>query len=44
MYVPSKLAIYPNLVDTCISDHKTVYIDHEISKPVAQKFSSTFRL
>ena len=23
----SKLAIYPNLTNTCISDHKTVYID-----------------
>ena len=26
----SKLAIYPYLVDTCISDHQTVYIDFEI--------------
>ena len=35
--VSSKLAIYPNLIDTCISDHKTVYIDLDIPKPVAQK-------
>ena len=26
----SKLAIYPNLIDTCISDQKTVYIDLKI--------------
>ena len=25
-----KLAIYPNLIDTCISNHKTVYIDLDI--------------
>ena len=31
----SKLAIYPNLIDTRSSDHKTVYIDLEIPKPVA---------
>ena len=38
-----KLAIYPNLIDTCISDHKTVYIDLDFQKPVAQKSSFTFR-
>ena len=31
----SKLAIYPNLIDICISDHKTVYIYFEIQEPVA---------
>ena len=39
----SKLAIYPNLIDKCISDHKTVYIDLKIRKPLAQKSSFTFR-
>ena len=39
----SKLAIYPSLVDTYISDHKTIYIDLDIPKPVAKKFSFTFR-
>ena len=39
----SKLAIYSNLIDTCISNHKTVYIDFDIQKPVAQKSSFTFR-
>ena len=39
----SKLAIYPNLIDTCISDRKTVYIDLDIQTPAAQKFSFTFR-
>ena len=39
-----KLAIYPNLIDTCISDHKPVYTDLNIQKPVAQKLSFTFRL
>ena len=39
----SKLAIYPNLIDICISDYKTVYIDLDIQKPVAQKSSFTFR-
>ena len=39
----SKLAIYSNLIDTSISDHKTVYIDLDIQKPVAQKSSFTFR-
>ena len=38
-----KLAIYPNLIDTCISNHKTVYIDLNIQIPVAQKLSFTFR-
>ena len=41
--VSSKLAIYPNLIDTCIFDHKIVYIDLDIQKPVAQKSSITFR-
>ena len=39
----SKLAIYLNLIDTCISYHRTVYIDLDIQKPVAQKSSFTFR-
>ena len=39
----SKLAIYPNLIDNCISDHKTIYIDLDIQKPVAQKWPFTFR-
>ena len=38
----SKLAIYTNLSDTCISDHKTVYIDLDLQKQVAQKSSFTF--
>ena len=39
----SKLAIYPNSIDTCISDQKTVYIDLDIQKPVAEKSLFTFR-
>ena len=39
----SKLAIYPNLIDACISDQKTVHIDLDIQKPLAQKSSFTFR-
>ena len=39
----SKLAICPNITNTCISDHKAVYIDLDIQKPVAQKSSFTFR-
>ena len=35
----SKLAI----LDTCISDHKTVYINLDIQKPVARKSSFKFR-
>ena len=31
----SKLAIHPNLIDTCISNHKTVYIDLKIQKLAA---------
>ena len=38
----SKLAIYPNLIESCISDHKTVYVDLDIQKPVAQKSYFTF--
>ena len=38
-----KLAIYPNLIDTRISDHEIVYIDLDIQKPVAQKSSIIFR-
>ena len=40
---PSKLAIYLNLIDTCISNHKTVYIDLDIQKLVARKLSFSFR-
>ena len=29
-------------MDTCISDHKTVYINLDIPKPIAQKSSQTF--
>ena len=39
----SKIAINYNLIDTCISDHKTTYIDLDIIKSVAQKSSFTFR-
>ena len=39
----SKLTINSNLIDTYISDHKTVNIDLDILKPVAQKSSFTFR-
>ena len=39
----SKLAIYPNLIDTCISDHKPVYNDLNTQKPVVQKSPFTFR-
>ena len=40
----SKLAIYFNLVDICISDYNTVYIDLTITKPVAKKPPSHFVL
>ena len=40
----SKRAIYPNLIDTRISDYKIVYIDIDIQKLVAQKSSFTFCL
>ena len=43
MNASSKLTIHPNLLDTCISDHKTVYIDIDIPKPVIQKSSFSFR-
>ena len=35
-----KLAVHPNLVDTCISGLKTVYIDLDISKPVERSVAS----
>ena len=38
-----KLVMYLNLVGTYISDHLTAYIDLDIQKPIAQKFSFTFR-
>ena len=38
-----KLVISPKLCDTYISDDKTVYIDLDIQKPIAQKSFSTFR-
>ena len=38
----TKLAICPNPTDSYISGYKTVYIDPDIQKPVAQKSSFTF--
>ena len=40
----SKLAIYPHLIDTCISSNKTICIDLDFNKSVAQKLFFTFRL
>ena len=39
----SNLAICPYMLDTYISDHKTVYVDIDLPKPTANKITFSYR-